>query len=300
MAVTSLILRKRQGKETLTGGKRVRTYQALYHVKCNSLNEDPRTILDHPELPTLYPTSTWPTDAGALLVDRDPQQDMQMPDFWTVTLSYTSNPDIRTPPEETLNENPLLRPATFSRSPVQRTEIVVTDVDGNLVRTTAGELFNPPAERETHSPSFTMTKNLLYWPYALELALTDAINNDALIYISKGIAYPAYLVKCNGFSGQQQYENGYSFWPVSVALEVNWAGWNPDKINAGYREKFVADDDSVHLVPIIGSNGESVTEAVLLDEDGYADPFRSTPVTVPCKKHRPAAFSDLFALFGIT
>ena len=298
MAVTNVILRERKGKATLTGGKRVRTYQAIYHVKCNSINEDPATIWSHPEIPTLYPISMWPTDAGALLVDVDPQQQKDTPDFWIVTCSYTSNPDVKDP--EDVQENPLNRPAVIQRSPVQRQRILERDVDGNLLVNTADDPFNPPVEREEHSPSFTITKNLANWPYALELALTDSVNSSAIVYVSRGISYGARLVKCNGFSGGESYENGYKFWACSVALEVNWDGWNKDKLNAGCREKFIADDSSVHILPIIGSNGDSITDPVKLNADGTkASPY-ADPVYLPCKKHREANFANLFSLFGIT
>jgi hypothetical protein len=297
MAVTNVILRKRQGKATLSGGKRVRTYQAIYYVKCNSINEDPVTIWGHPEIPTLYPISSWPTDPGALLVDVDPQQQEETPDFWIVTCSYTSNPDIGKP--EDVQENPLNRPAVIQRSPVQRQRIVERDVDGNLIINTAGEPFNPPVEREEHAPSFTITKNLANWPYAMELALTDAINSSPIVYVSRGISYGARLVKCNGFSGGESYENGINFWAVSVALEVNWDGWNPDKLNAGFREKYTDEFGEKYLWPITGANGESVSEPVLLDSLGRSDPYRD-PIYLPCKKHRETSFAGLFALFGIT
>lgn len=298
MAVTNVVLRRRQGKRTLTGGKSVRTYQAIYHVKCNSINEDPNTILAHAEIPTLVPISTWPTDPGALLVDLDPQQNQESPDFWVVTASYTSNPDIRDPDD--LIENPLNRPAIITRSPVQRQRPMLKDVDGNWCMTTAGELFNPPMEREEHAPSFTIAKNLLNWPYALELALTDAVNDGTISYPSRGILYGDQLVKCNGFSGGEQYQDGYHFWNVTVALEVNWEGWNPEQLNAGYRERYIDELFEEHLWPIIGANGDSPTTAVLLDAAGYADPYLDPPITLPYRRHRKTSFAPLFALLGIT
>jgi len=293
MSVTHIVLRQRKGKETLTGGKRVRTFQAIYHVKCNSINEDPNTILAHPSLPTLAPVSTWPTDAGSLLVDRDPQQDMDRPDHWVVTLSYTSSPDIRKPDD--VAENPLLRPAVIERSPCQRQRIFTVDVDNNLIKNTAGDLFNPPPEREEHAPSLTITKNMLNWPYAAELAFTDAINVNPITYVSRGIGYGARLVKCNGFSGKESYENGFNFWAVSVALEVNWDGWNKDKLNCGFNEKI---DVAPFFRHIKDAGGAEVTEPKMLDSLGHYDP--ASTLSIPCKSYREVAFADLFTILGIT
>lgn len=287
MAITKVVLKERKGTQTLTGGKRVRVYQSIYHAKSNVLNEDPYTVWSHPDIPTLSPISTWPTDSAAVLVKVDPQQDRNTPDLWVVTCDYTSNPDIK-------DTNPTI----IERSPVQRQRILIRDVNGNVILNSAGELFNPPHEREDHSPAFTISKKLLFWPYALELAYTDAINSVAVVYLSKGIAYGAGLIKCNGFTGRETYEDGLDWWQVSVALEVNWEGWNKPLIDCGYREKKVV-SGTPKLMPIIGVNGEAVTEPVMLNGSGVADPFRSSPYELSYKKHREVPFADLFALFGI-
>lgn len=299
MSVTNCVLRQRKGKQTLAGGKRVRTYQAIYHIKCNSINEDPVTIMAYTGLPQLADAATWPTDAGALLVDVDPQQDMEKPDFWVVTCNYTSNPDIRQPDDVDPEENPLLRPCVVERSPVQRQRILERDVENEWIVNTAGEFFNPPVEREEHPPGYILTKNMLLWPYELEAAYTDAVNTDVILVPSKGISAAIGTMKCNGFSGREVYEGGYNFWQVSVALEVDWQLWNKPILNMGTHEAIPDGFGDYYLWPIIGANGESVTDPVMLDKNGLADPFRENPIELPYKKYRPEPFAFLLAYFGL-
>jgi hypothetical protein len=290
MAVTNVSIQRRTGGEQLTQGKRVRTYTATYKVSCSTLDEDPVTVLAAAGLPTL--ASTWPGDGGAYCVSRKPEQD-ELNNAWTVTLEYTSNPDVRTEPDEEEAENPLLRPAVIDRGPVSRQRIVVKDTDGWYVLNSAGEPFNPPVEREEHAPAFSISKNLAFWPAAAELAYTDSIALG-----SKGLIYGARVGKFNGFSGREAFENGYSFWQVTGEFELDWEGWNKPLIDAGYNEKF---DDGVlfYLMPILGANGERPAQPVLLDGSGVPDPYRATPYELAFKKYREEDHSALFSLFGL-
>lgn len=297
MAVTNVSIHKRTGKQTLTGGKRVRVYQIIFHVKCNTINEDPVTIIHHAEIPTLAPISVWPSDYGAVLVDIDPQQDEERPDFWVVTCSYTSNPDIKT--EDPPDENPLLRPAIVTRSPQQRQRVLERDTNGDLYLNTAGDLFIPPEEREEHPPSYTVTKNMIVWPYALEIAYADAINSDVIAIVSKGISAAIGTMKFNGFSGSEQFENDMAFWSVSASFEVNWEGWNAPILSCGYQEKkYDAIEDEYYLWPIVARNAESTPGPIPLNSAGAADPY-GTPFYMPFKKYREVPFATLFALFGL-
>jgi hypothetical protein len=294
MAVIRVSIQKRTGGEQLTGGRRVRVYSAVYRVQSNSKNEDPQTILAAPGLPTL--ASSWPSDLGAFCVGRKPEQRQETPDFWDVTCDFTSSPDIRQPDD--VEENPLLRPPTVDRSPVSRQRIVTRDVNGEYVLNSAGEPPNPPWEREEHVPSFSITKNMANWPAGLELALTDSINSGAIAIPAYGIAYPAKVGKCNGFSGRQAFENNVAFWTVTVEIELDWEEWNKPLIDAGYNYKKVV-SGTPRLMPIIGENGERPAMPVLLNGSGAPDPYRATPYLLPYKKYREVSHAALYALFGL-
>jgi hypothetical protein len=298
MAITKCSLIQRTGKEELTGGKRIRTYQAVYKLKSNTRNEDPATVLAYAGLPTLFPVSTWPTDATAYLVARTPSQNQALADEWTVTCDYTSNPSTRDNPDEYV-ENPLLRPAEVSKSSQQRQRILIRDVEGNFAINSAGEFLNPPPEHEVHPPSFTITKNLVVWPHALEAALQDSVNSLAISIPYWGIVYGALLGKFNGFSGSPQFENGFRFWRVTAEIETDWDGWNKPLIDAGFNEIFynsVSGQDE--LWPIIGANGERPAEPVLLNGSGEAAPY-GTPVEIPFKKYREVNHLPLYQLMGL-
>jgi len=302
MAIISCVLKKRTAKRSLTGGKLVRTYTAVYHLKSDIKNEDPNVVLSFPGLPPLI--SGWPSNPGAFLVDQDPQQEQDTPDLWVVTCSYTNSPDIRTPDQA--NENPLLRPAVIERHPVQRQRVIDRDVNDNLIVNLAGEKFNPPIEREEHAPAFTISKNLVTWPYAMEIGYTDGVNDSDVVKPLVGIAYAAGLLKFNGFSGGQRFENGINFWAVTGEFEVDWIGWNKKIVNVGFREKVLlgGTDDVFLLMPILGNNGEAITEPVLLSEtqmtgEVFKDPYRTSPVLLDYQRYRPVPFNALLALFGI-
>jgi hypothetical protein len=295
MAITSVALIDQSAKEALTGGRRVRTYTSTYKLKSNTRFEDPNTVRTAAGIPAL--ASSWPSDLGAVCVNRDVKR-AEEADAWLVTCEFTSNPDIRVPPDEAAEENPLLRPAVIDRGPQQRQRIVTRDINGDWILNTAFEFLNPPVEREEHSPSFSVTKNMANWPTAVELAYADSINNAVVSIPSKGIAYGVGVGKFNGFSGRENYENGYHFWTVTMDIETDWQGWNKPIVNAGYNE-LVTDGITEWIVPIILANGERPSSPVLLTNAGVADPDLDPPIELPYKKYRETDHMTLFALFGL-
>jgi hypothetical protein len=300
MAITNCVIIGRSGKEELTGGKRVKTFQSVWKLKSNTRNEDPATVLAYPALPLL--ASTWPTDGTCFCVGRTPSQNQSMADEWTVSLDYTNSPSLRENPDEYV-ENPLLRPPTISRSPQQRQRIAIRDAYGVLMVNTAGELPNEPIEVESHSPGFTITKNLPVWPFALEVALQDSINLTAISIPYWGVVIGPKLSKFNGFSGSPRWENGFRFWEVSCSIETDWEGWNKPYVSAGYNEKVEdpGDPGNYFLWPIIGANGERPADPVLLDENGVSDPYRSSPYLIETyRKYREVNHLPLYQLMGLT
>lgn len=291
MAIRNVVLSEQSGGEELTGGKRVRTYQQVYTVTSDTKKESIRTILTDARVPLL--ASGFYDDPGALCVKRDPKQIKETLNEWKVTLDFTSAPSIRDPDQA--KENPLERPAVVDRKPQQRQRIIERDVNGNLIQNTARERPDPPPEREEHAPAFTIARNLGSWPAALEIAFTDSINLNALMYPVKGIVYPAYCVKYNGLSGHEAWENGFRFWECSADFEVDWEGWNKRFVNAGYNERFY-DSGVYYLWPVTGANGERPSSPVLLDDEGRADPYRTSPILLDYPKYRAIDQAALFAL----
>lgn len=298
MTITRQELVNQTAKEVLGGGRRTRTYQSVHKLLSSTRFENPAVVLAHPSLPTL--ASGWPTDPGAFCVSREAKRE-EVPDkaeCWVVTCDFTSSPDVRQPPDEEAEENPLLRPAIIDRSPVSRQRPISRDANNTLIQTTAGEPFNPPVEREEHAPAFTITKNMASWPAAMELAYQDSINDDTISIPSKGIVYGAGVGKFNGFSGRESWENNYHFWVVTMEIECDWQGWNKPIVNAGYSElvEFGAVD---YLLPIILGNGERPAGPVLINTAGEADPFLDPPHLLTFKKYRELPHAALYALFGL-
>ena len=296
MAIRNCVFFNDNGKEQLTEGKRVRTYQQVYKLTSDAKNESVATVLAHPTLPKL--AAGFPGDPGSRCVSRDPKRG-EHSNEWIVTLDYTSNPSLRTPPDEVDIEDPRNRPAVVERSPGSRQRIVIRDVLGNYAANTAGEPFNPPVERDEHPPTFTIAKNLATWPAALELAYTDAVNATDLIKPAKGLVYPQKTVKFNGLGGGERWENGFYFWAVTGSFEVNWETWNKDLVSAGFHEKRnIGGID--YLMPILGGNGERVAQPVLLNASGQADPFRTSPVTIQLIRYRELDLNAFIAsVFGL-
>ncbi len=299
MAIRSCVLIGESGTEQLTGGKRVITYQSQWKLLSTIRNESPRVVLAHHELPGLV--ATWRDDNRCVCVKRDPKQ-QKAAEEWIVTLDYTNSPDIGKgeEPEQAI-ENPLLRPAKIDRSPFQRQRIVERDAYDRLIVNTAGEKFNPPVERDEHNPGFTLTKNVVAWPSALEYALIDSINLSPIVIPQYGISCPARSLKFNGFSGGMRWESGYRYWEISPNLEVDWQGWNKPIVSLGYNEKlFDAEAGEFVLCPIIGGNGERPAEPVLLDANGMADPYRTdNPYLLNFRKYREIDHTPLFQLLGM-
>lgn len=298
MSIRTCNLISRAGREQLTGGKRVVTFTSRWRSISTTRNENPSIVLADVRLPGL--ATGWDTFPGSLCVSRTPeQQGVGREEEWITTLEYTTHPDIgRGEDPEQVHENPLMRPCIIDRKNQARQRIIERDAYDQYVKNTAGERPIPPWERDEHPPSFSLKKNLSSWPTTFELAFADSINLTALSYPMRQIIYPEKTLKFNGFTGGDRWENGYKFQEVTADFESDWQGWNKPLVNAGYNE--VCEVDESLLWPIIGANGERPAEPVLLDEDGFADPYRTTPVLLDYRKHRELEWAPLMALFGLT
>lgn len=209
---------------------------------------------------------------------------------WVVTGTYSSAPIDRRE-QDKQDFGPLDRPATRRWSTVQYREAVEEDVDGNAVVNTAGDLYDPPPERDTANWTVTITKNVASVPPFI-INYQNTLNDDDISI--GGLTVAEGLAKINAIEiGDKMNESGVDFYQFSYTLEIKKAGWDLRLLQQGLRQK--NEIDGTGRIPCVDNNGRPVSSPVLLDIDGIqqTDPAKISAVYVSHEIYESKDFSVL-------
>jgi hypothetical protein len=192
-----------------------------FKVICDSVYDGPDTALAAPGLPlpyTSYETNT-ETDENCVVVDRQADQDKKLPTLFRVDVTYDTQ-------YERLDDNPFADPVKLDFSfetfqeplagvPVTtylgtqaNSQVSSASSDPNAnqilkwgagVTNSAGEPFNPPAERESSRPIVTFTRNEPAFSLATAVKFVNSVNASAWSGLEPRQAM------CKGISASFQY-----------------------------------------------------------------------------------------------
>lgn len=264
-----------------------RAYTRTFTVQCSSVADDSivvRSALGIPRLYTPYVTLT-SADLGSWCrtVDADRVGNSNV---WRVVCQYSSKLDQN--PAQAQIENPLLRPPVISWDTITVAVPATHDADGNPVRNTAGDPFDPPPEEEETRLYLRVTKNMATYDATGYMEFQDTVNSEAWLVFQPGEA------RCRKIRGDNRWENGLYYWVVSFEFELRKEvipkgaqdvstfqsgntnakkSWFKYILNRGYREKVKGSSSA-----ITGSSGVS---PFTLTFSGAPDWTTGTVVTAP-------------------
>lgn len=197
---------------------------------------------------------------------------------WLVDVDYG-------PYDPTLNsESPLDNRTQKAWSFAQDTEIVDVDANGNAVMNTAGDLFDPPIERDRSRPILTVARNELTFDPSLAALYKDKVNADPFLGYDPG------QVKCSNISATEEWYPGIGiYYRVNYEFHFNTddGGWQRKILNAGYRR---LKSGSRRQILIDGLPAHS---PVPLGNDGDVLPPSGTPVFLTFDIYPSVPFSPL-------
>ena len=235
MAVTSV--KELPGRDASFNDSFEREYRRTFQVITNDRTDGPIGIASAILVPSLFTPYSLLVgnefDNGARVTRIEPRQDPDFPMMWEVTVTYST----LSKEESQENENPLLRPAEISMTPETfrepatgtfRDEINAEDKQfGSGLTNSAGELFDPPPEKDVSRPVLTIVRNELnVFPITL-MDFADAVNLDTFLGAQPRqlkMAAPQFI---------RQHENDQAFWQVTYVMSFKRETWDLQLLNHG-------------------------------------------------------------------
>jgi hypothetical protein len=186
---------------------------------------------------------------------------------------------------ESLPDNPLTLPATYS---VQYQDIEIPiefDAAGNPIVNTAGDPFAEAATLHDATPLYVIKKNFAAYPSAIFNALRRTVNATSFLGVAPGEARFA-----GGSSDLENDDTWGPYWPSSFQFAVAVGDWQLHLLNQGFRE-LVGGQRRLILI-----NGHPVDQPVLLAASGAALPPAGAPVTLDFDRYTPADYNLILGI----
>src|SRR5579884_2127166 len=294
------------GRRGSADEKAVREYARVFRVvTSNSLDgalvaETAVDPFNGTAIPNLFASYIEPNgttfDLTAIARKIDVVQDDSDPNTWLVTVSYSNRTDL----PELGNPNPLLRPSEIKWSFAQFQRIADVDIYGAAVVNSAGEAFDPPAEKDDSRPVLVVTRNEAGFDPGIAYLYRDAVNSDAFFGAPPGTA------KIQAIEATRHYENNFFYWQVTYTIHFRPDGWNLNLLDQGFN---YLDTDGKTKLLIRDKNGAAVSKAVPLNGVGASltnafssltRPLEPTDTTFSVPSSAPFPFSQPLPANGVT
>lgn len=274
-----------------------RQYFRRFKVECDSVYDGPRTALTAQGLPLPYApyVTTTEADNGAVVVSREVTQDKKLPSLFWVDVEYDTEYERKDddpfadPPELEFDFEPYQEPlpgapittygGTYAGFPDSygagadpRKDNVIKF--GGGITNSAGEPFDPPAERESARPIIRFTRNEPNFLPAVAVKFINSVNSAAWsgleprVAMLKGIKGVFHLRKFNTVG-----KADIPYFRVSYVFALKRETWDLSLLNIGsyylsaaatYNENGIVTNNVAKLQNIVGGKATKV----LLKADG--------------------------------
>ncbi len=279
---------------------------------CNSRYDEESTILSYGYANNILPIPFVNTlgSNGLLLCWRVlPKQDRKSPLHWVVTAEYSSEYLSKKEKDEQQYTNPTDRPATIKWSTAKYNKPAVRDINGNLILNSAGQPFDPPAEKDCSRWTATISKNLEDVPSFI-LDYCDAINSDEFtiqgLNVLPGVAKIMTIEIGDEQSAQISDHEEITYYVFTYTVEFRSAlvmvngvripeGWTLYLLDQGYHQ--IDPNDSTKRIAIKDDSvpAKFTTKPWPLNGSGarLANPTASNAFALPQVIYNSKAFSVL-------
>ncbi len=265
------------------GEKFVQTFERTWQIRTTSSADDQFYVANNSGLPLPY--SPYPNFPFALRLGLDvrPTGD-ESGILWEAHAIYSTQYD--TPQQDS---NPLNRPVLYSGNQSRFTLPAFKRTDnGKAILNLANDLYDPPLMLDDDRMGLQFMRNEAYPPIAAMRAYRRAISSDSF----QGDAPKTWKVVSITF-GNQQFENGVTFFQVTYTFEYNPDTWEASVLEQGYNGinaagkpvSFEKDTPQLLIKPVAGNN---LVRAMTKDEIAAGQfTFTKQPI------YNPVPFSTL-------
>lgn len=270
-ALTAEAVNSPSGTKTATGGP---SYTRLFDIYCDSANDGPKTILDHPSTPQVGDLYGFGNEFDALIpldsisCDREGWGNHETYGKvykWILRCDYKYPSNTGQPPAQI--ENPLQRPVEVSGVPFITSKFTNKDVNGTVIKNSAKEAFVDPFEIPHTEFEIEFIRNEAISPANTALYYTNKINSQAIW----GGDEHTWL--CTGITFQLVYEGTYTYYRVTYRFRYNPAKHVLKVIDNGFNQLVGG-----VLKPILLADGTRPVEPFKLDGSGAKLSDNADPV----------------------
>lgn len=302
---------QRPGEETYRpDGTTVSTYSRSWLVLTNANGDNAKTVFDNASAPKIG--SAHNTHAAAKCIRRSASpKEKGTKQAWLFVAHYSTEFDIA--------ENPLNDPAKTEWSTETFQTVVSEDIDGDAILNSAGDPFDPPAQKDDSRWTSITRKNVVNSVPPWIFAYQDGVNSDSYTIDGKLIAAGEAKVSAIHL-GVTQERNEIEYRVLTVTIHYRGEGddagssgygsgsgadeiepWDLSLLDAGMREIGGAGSagDDLRNITNVG-DGEPVTAPVPLDGNGQKldDPTPTNSVFLQFEVYRKRAFALIEAMFS--
>lgn len=303
--------RGRGGARRYTPRKTLKEDIRVFHCECTSNFDRSNVIMDYVECPNIG--AEHPNDSTMRCVEVRPVQD-EGRKIWHITARYSNEFDIR--------ENPLDDPAKTEWSTETFQTPVFEDIHGDAIGNSAGDPFDPQAEKDDSRWTSITRKNVADRVPDWIFAYQDGVNSDNYTIDGKLIAAGEGKISAIHLSETQE-RNDINFRVLTVTIHYRGEGddagsggygsgsggdeiepWDLSLLDAGLRELGASGSGSGsgadELRQVLNpGDGEPVTAPVPLDGEGRAleDPTPANSVFLQFEVYRKRVFALIEAIF---
>lgn len=269
-----------------------------FHVHVNASGIDEKKISLHPSVPQYGDPHPRYQASRVIDVQINPEPRAYGTDstsagyygLWYVDVTYSNleaRPDIR-------DRDPLNRSRRTIRWAFQNTqEPTHIDYLGKAITNSAGELFDPPFERDVTRP-IAFIEELRVNIEAKLIDYDNKINSDT--FDLDGLQIGPHSAKFQGLTIENAYEAGQALNLVRYELHFRFAppNWDVAPVDIGYTHLIDTQTGqaSVHART---ADGEQQRTRILLDGAGKPLEFKGTPINLgPIQIYQDRRFAPLF------
>lgn len=192
--------------------------------------------------------------------------------IWYVTCKFSSK---REPDDKNEDDNnPLTRKPVIRYSFNRYQEAAEQDKDGRPILNTAGDVYNPPLQRDKSLLILDFTRNEKTFNPITALNYIDSTNSDIFLGVGPRFA------RCMDMSGDERKEEGITYYAVHYQFAFKVGGWERQVLNIGYRERVKVNGKFTKKDIIDPKTGKRTEIPMPLKEDGSAFPYNADPADI--------------------
>lgn len=205
---------------------------------------------------------------------------------WIVTVEYTTGDVV----DENSAENPLDARPVVQWSDNATSEPWFEDIYDQAITNSAGEVFDPPIQKDIYDATVTITRNVLLYDEVTAEAYRGRVNNASFAIRGASSNIAAFKAKIVSYTGQEQVSGDFNYWTETIVIATRRDGWKRRLLDHGYSTRDPITGDKTLVKDV---EGLPLNEPILLNGSGQKLPVNTPAVFLVKELDDYADFNNL-------